>query len=387
MATPRYATPVPTPTRPPAKTPAKSTPVQRSTPVPTTQRATQGLPAGAIGTSVNGGYIYMPGYGGQQGVLGAGTGPARTGAAAPVQASNSPIIWDDNAMNGGGGNGGQPGESDINDLYAPQLAYLSQLEGELGVGRQQQLGEIDTQYGAETAKLTPEQESLYAGVQSQEQRFNNDIRSAYDEAYRAQAALQQQARARFGRNTSTFGAVSDLANQEFARQAGKVGQEDIQGKLGFEQERGKIKTYIQGKVDELDKWKREAIGKINDNFTQMISQINANRVATEQQKTRDKMGLLQQTIAQSQQIQQSDREFKRQLALFAVEQIQSVSGRQFTPAEIKAQIGDIMASLGDMNVGASSVAQGAGLQGTGGQAILGDRRDELAGLTKIPNRV
>jgi hypothetical protein len=271
-----------------------------------------------------------------------------------------------------------PNGNDINDLYAPQLGYLDQMQSQAGAAKVAQLGDLDTQYAAESAKLKPEEQMLNANLEGQQNKFNTDIRSAYDEAYRAHNALNQQANARFGRGGSAYGAVSDLANQELLRQVGKVGEQSTQGQLAFSQEFTKVKNYITGKLSDLDSWKRDAVGKINDNFSQMMAQINSNRVATEQQKTKDKMGLLQQTIAQNQAIQQADQTFKQQLAMFSVQQMANVTGKTFTPQEIQAHIADIM---GNINLGASTPAAGPALVGQGGGAILGKNNSDQYGTS------
>jgi hypothetical protein len=329
-------------------------------------------------TAYGGGSLPIPRAGA---VLGASTNAVPSGggtsyipAAAPAPISVS--------GGGGGGNPGvaQPDYGSINDLYAPQMDYLNSLEGQINSSKASQLGDVESQYGAQTAKLQPEQQDLESALGAQEQQFGHSIHSAYDDAYRAYSALQQQANARFGRGSSAYGAVSDLSNQELQRQVGNIGQQDTQGQLSFAQEHTKVKNYIAGKLSDLDQWKRDAIAKVNDNFTNLISQINANRVATEQQKTRDKMALLQNTIAQSQSIAQADQQFKQQLGLFAVQQIANVTGKQFTPQEIKAQIADIM---GQLNIGPTKAAANQGLAGAGGLGgFLGANQDQTQGLTQ-----
>lgn len=291
----------------------------------------------------------------------------RVAAPAP-QASQ---VWDDNARNSGGG---QPDYNSINDLYAPQIDYLNQLSGQVDASKLSQMGDVNSKYDRDYGMIAPEQASLEKGIYGNEQQFQGDTRSAYDEAYRAYNALGQQSRARFGGGSSAGMATSDLANQELQRQVGKVGQEATQGSLEFEKQRNQLTQYITQKTNSLKDWKDQAVAKINDNFTNLMGQINANRVATEQQKSRDKLALLQSTVQQSQAIAQADQQFKQQLALFAVQQLANTTGQQFTPQQIKFQVQDIMKTLSPQPMQAS--AQG-GLSGAGSLAgLFGKPQDQ-----------
>lgn len=216
----------------------------------------------------------------------------------------------------------------VNDAYQPQINYLNDLLGQLNTSQTSQLNDKQDQYTRLVNQIPAEQ-------QSQQQSIDEKLRSAFDQAVRSYNATKQQGQNRFGGGSSAGGAVSELAAQEFARQQGQLGQVGTQATAQLGQ-------YVTQKKDQLLSWLQDTRQHINDNFQSRIAEVQNNRMLTEQQKTKDKLGILQNTIAQSRQIEEANRQFQQQIGLFAAQQLAQVTGQQFTPGQLNSYIQQFM---------------------------------------------
>jgi len=258
---------------------------------------------------------------------------------------------------GGGGDsggGGIPWEQQINEMYDPAMRLANEAEGTARSEYDMDIANLIARANSERGKYLGEGENLLSDTQSEQDKFNATLQGALSQALRSYNALQQQKSARFGGGSSAGQAVGELAQQEYFRQQGAVGQKGVEGTQEFAKERGRIKQFISQKVGDLDMWKQEALTEAKKNLNATLQAIASRKGDIEANKTRDKLAALQNAMAQTQAIQQQDKAFRQNLALAAVNQMQTISGRAFTPAEIKAYIQEFTSELPGSTTGTTS---------------------------------
>ena len=242
---------------------------------------------------------------------------------------------------GGGGAAGQPSwDSQLEDIYSGQIGQLDRMAGDANTAYTGDVNSLESQYGLQQGQYQTQKDQLLAGTDTSQTRYNDTLRSAYEDAVRSYNALAQQASARFGRGSSAGGAVGELAQQEFFRQQGQLQQKQAQGSQDFETERGKINMYITDQVNQLKDYKNQAMDQLKQSLKEQLTAIEGKKVEMGSNKARDKMALLQQAVSTAQTISDGETKMQKDIALQALGQMQQLSGRTFTPQEIVAYLQD-----------------------------------------------
>jgi len=281
--------------------------------------------------------------GGQQQQQGAGAYPADRYVGWDPAAAQAD--WEAKVRAGqtGGGDGGQQDlASLISDMYAPALSELANIESGISRSRDEATGNVTKDYEAGRGTIGREETELQAALDDQSQKLEKSGQSAFAEAVRNLNSLFQGLASRFGAANSAGLAASEVIGQEYLRNQGKMRGQLEQGRQDISQETLKMKNYITDKTDQLESWKRTAIQQINENFQNKMAEIALRRGDIEANKTRDRIALLQDSINQARQITQREQDFKLGLAQFAVETMQNVENRSFTPQEIAQVVNDTL---------------------------------------------
>lgn len=230
----------------------------------------------------------------------------------------------------------QTPDIDLSELYRPALDAANESERLVREGAQSDLTSLDARISQARDQYNTQQTQLIDDTNSEQTKFNKTLRSALGEAIQSYNALQQQGRARFGGYSSAGQAIGELARQEFFKQQGNINQKGVEGTEEFAKERGRIKSFIAQKNSDLDIYKEEAIREIQGNLKTQLATISARRGEIESNKTRDKLALLQDAQNQVRAIQDEDRRLRQEIAANSIMQMQQISGRAFSPNEIKA---------------------------------------------------
>lgn len=247
----------------------------------------------------------------------------------------------------GGGNGGGSGQ-DWDAIFNPAYESLKNYGNFLQQSKAEKLAGTEADYGRYTGQVTDEQKNLESSLAEQGRQLWESGRSAAGEALRAYNALAQQNASRYGLGTGAGSFISDLLGQEFMRAKASANETAQQGTNTLAIEGTKVKQFISGKMDELTKWKREADQSINDYFTKSMADIENQRGVLDQQKAAQKEAAVQNAINYKQQVEESDRTFKSQLATAAMQTIQNNTGKVYTPAEIAKVVNSFM-QTGEFN--------------------------------------
>ena len=286
---------------------------------------------------------------------------------------------------GGGGNsgGGDSGggdngwDSQLDAIYNGYLSSLDQMASNANTTFGEQEKQLNDQVNTQSTQLDTQKGQLLDDTQTSENRYNDTLRSAYEDAVRSYNALAQQARARFGRGSSAGGAVGELAQQEFFRQQGQLQQKGVQGAEDFGKERIKINTYITDQLNQLTLYKNQAMDQLRQSLRDQLASIDAKKTEVQSNKARDKMALLQQAVSTAQSIADQERTQQRNIALQALGQMQQITGKTFTPAEIVAYLQDFQNQF----VAAGGIGSSQNAYASGGTyRYTGNPKDELQGV-------
>lgn len=261
---------------------------------------------------------------------------------------------------GGGNKFDNAGDGGINldEIYNPQFSALADAQRSLEAGKAEDETYVGNQYTTGVNKVKAEEQDQLGVLGKDQETFQNSVKSALAEAVRYYNALQQQARARFGGNSSAGMAVGDLGQQEFLRNQGKINEQEIQGLNKFQQEKNRLATYVKGKLDDLDLFKQDAMRQINQNFRSGLAQLNTQKGMLEGEKAKAKIALLQDTQAKVDSIKLADTQFRQGLAQFSLQQLAAVSGKTFTPEEVA----DVINGFMNVNLGTGATASRTGTQ-------------------------
>ncbi len=251
------------------------------------------------------------------------------------------IGWDPTAAQadweakGGGADGGGGGiEEYLNAIFNPGMTALQGFEDVLRTGQTDDISNLESDLARGVERVGTEGEGLLSSLGEQRRQVGETTRSAYADATRTFNNLIQQGLSRFGAGSSAGPAVQELVNQEFLRSRGKMGQQEVTSQTQLALEETKINQYITQKKEDLEEWKADAVRTVKQNFDRALADINAQRGQLESDKASSRLAALQDVRANAQAITDADRQYRVQLVQIAVDQMQEVSGRAFTPAEI-----------------------------------------------------
>lgn len=192
----------------------------------------------------------------------------------------------------------------INAIYDPIMSSLNATESYYrNTELPNALSGLDRTKGELLSTLSTEEQKGKDVFAGQQQQLGENQRSAFDQAVRAYNSLQQQQQARFGAGSSAGQAVGEIAAQEFYRNQGNVQKTYAQALGQLQNNQSDFIRNISDKRLQINNSIEEEKNKLNADFQQKLLQINNQRNAADSQKSAMKLDLLQQTLAQSRQLE------------------------------------------------------------------------------------
>lgn len=274
----------------------------------------------------------------------------------------------------------------IDAAYAPQEAYLGQLEGfykgQLPGYQQEAQSNFDVNKQlAGTAKKSSE--DTINTQERQAQRSKEDALAKARRIFNEQMIGSQQ---RFGGASSAGGAYSELLARNLQSEQGQIGRQAVD----VTQQIGVLRQQVQQKFDDtllqLEQQKQKSMNDIQREFDQKMMEISNNRTQIASAKAQMKLQALMDLRNQTFALQQQDAQFRQALALQkaqADQQVQSY-GQTANTAGTQASTlaGNLGQTYGNTQYGlTSSGSKGAGLYQTPqyvgqiGKSVVG--KDEL----------
>src|SRR5258708_4524314 len=243
-------------------------------------------------------------------VLGASTGPI--GGGTPRIPSNNAVIAPSQPSQPSA-----PGvsQSDIDAIYNPESAFLTNLSGTLGTDRDAQLAGAQQKATSQGGVVEGQAQSLLDTLGVNKNQWNTQTQSAYGDALNNYNALSQRNSALYGGQSSAGAATNDLLNQEYLRTRTGIGNQDQSAQLTFNTENQDIANWKTDQHAKLDGWLTDAQQQIKNTFQQGINAINSDQAQTESAKAAAKLGLLQTVFQHQQALQDYDTQIRRQVEL------------------------------------------------------------------------
>lgn len=189
-------------------------------------------------------------------------------------------------------------------------------------------------YGADVGKTQAEQDKLIRDLMTKKQQFTESALGAANQNVVDYNALEQRANVRYGGGSSLGDLMRELAAKELYKQQGQIRTQQLAGERDFGQQEQDAKLFISQKLGDLDLWKNEAIGKIQESLSGALAQINAMRGESEINKANAKIAALQKAQDDARQITAADVQFRTGLMSAYIQNAQETMGRAFTPEEI-----------------------------------------------------
>ena len=230
--------------------------------------------------------------------------------------------------------------AEIDSSYNSGMDVLNTQEARLAPENAADIANLTGRVDLQKTAATNEGTQLQSDITDQEKQQYGVIENAYQQALRARNALGQQIMSRYGLGSSTGGAVSDLASQEFYRQMGGLNEQKVNVGDQVMKEIGKVKLFTKGKLDELDQYKNTAVDALKKDLADRLNTIATARADINTNKAQMRLSAIQDTISSAREIANQATTFRQTIATNAINQIQTTMGRSLTPNEIKAVMND-----------------------------------------------
>ena len=251
----------------------------------------------------------------------------------------------DTGTTGGGGDGGQPSgpsNEDISSAYGPALSALDQWMRQVETNQTANFADVNAAVTQGQQSIAGQQKEGEEFQSNQQSNLSQQLASALAMAVNNRNALERQGRVLYGGGSSVGPAITDLVNKAFGQAQGQLQNTAQTGFQEIQAQSQKLKNYITEKTATLDQWKRQADQQIRDNFTNALAQIGAQRGVIGANQTNAKLAALQYAQQQAESVKNTDQDYRRQLAAWAVEQAQSAQQRSFSPSEIASIYNNMM---------------------------------------------
>lgn len=263
----------------------------------------------------------------------------------------------------------------IDQVYGSAYGTLNQARNDLNTGFNEDVSLLGQNVQRQKDQAAQEEQNYMQDYGTKQNAFNKNIESGLEQAVRAFNALQQKARARFGLGTGAGQAFGELANQEFLRQQGNLLDQKATGALEFQKEMDRAKQFVAQKVSDLDFYRLQAENELKKNLRAGLLAIDQQRGTLDSSKAMDKLNIIRDAQSQLMQLSQADKQYRRELAMGTLNNLQSVAGRAFTPKEIQAVLSDFGAGFSSLAYG-QQAPQYDGMINT----LSGNKDDELKSL-------
>ena len=250
------------------------------------------------------------------------------------------VQWENLGGSGGANDANAKLMQEIDDMFKVGSGILDTQEARLRPENEADIANLTGRVDLNKTTATNEGNQLQSDITDQEKKQYGVIENAYQQAIRAKNALTQQIMARYGMGSSTGGAVNDLASQEFYRQQGGLNEQKVNVGEQVMKEIGKVKLFTKGKLDELDRYKDEAVTALKKDLGDRLNTIAVARGEMATNKGNLRLAAIQETIASAREIANQATTFRQTIATNAINQLQTTMGRTLTPNEIKAVMTD-----------------------------------------------
>lgn len=215
------------------------------------------------------------------------------------------------------------GNAQIDSDYNQSMSMLNDAESGLRSQAGAATGQIDSGATAAKNEITNTQavaqQGVNASTQTAERQGKNAIAQARD-LYNQQLQQNNSQLSALGISSSSVAsALAEKLGVETARRISGVTGSLDEVRQNATNELGRINTYYQGKVSDLQNWVNDQKAVIQNSLIQGINQINGARNQAASAKAQARAGLLQQVQQQLGSLAQQQQQFEQSLQAWQVQ--------------------------------------------------------------------
>lgn len=272
-------------------------------------------PAGGIGTTVttSDGIYRFTGGSNWEKIGSAGSGSSNSGgsrSSAPAAKQNGGWYW--NSATGQSEQYWAPGQQPQNsnpqiqssnmdsgdttnydEIYNPIFASLDQQKNNLQSSFNDQQSLINKTAEDQLNSLGKNKQLSLEAEAADQVKFQKTLDSALSQAVRSFNALQQQARSRFGGQSSSGQAVGELAQQEFFRNQGAIQSQAQDNQTQLQLQAKKTRLFYDDEQARIETQKQQALNDASNWLRSQLTQIDSQRAMAESDKAARRMDALQ----------------------------------------------------------------------------------------------
>ncbi len=214
------------------------------------------------------------------------------------------------------GGGQDPSAIDLQSIYQPAMQTLQSLEDQYRSQFPMYQQQVEASTAAGLKDVSNQQSTAEANLANQQTSVDTAQTSALSQARQLYNELAQRYGAMFGSRTSAGPFAMEILGRETQKQFGNIGQTATQGTQAVKQAATQLGNWVNTQTQEWNRKKTDALNNLQISFNNAIQQINASRNQLESDKAGKRYQALVDAQSQAAQIQQADKTFTQQLALF-----------------------------------------------------------------------
>lgn len=209
-----------------------------------------------------------------------------------------------------------PSEQDINNIYNPLSTLLNQQQSQYESQYPMYQQQVEGQTAAGLKDVSNQESVASANLANQQTGVNTAETSALAQARQLYGELAQRYGSMFGSRTSAGPFAMEILSRETQKQFGNIGQTATQGTQAVKQAATQLGNWVDTQKQTWNQKKTDALNNLQISFNNTIAGINSQRGQMESDKANKRYQALVDAKAQADQIQQADKTFSQQLALF-----------------------------------------------------------------------
>jgi hypothetical protein len=253
---------------------------------------------------------------------------------------------------------GQNIDNLISDMYNPFMQSLDKWGQSLETNKNEDLARTDKDWQNSYQALDARGQSLNNDLADQARQFWESGRTADNANILNYNQIKQQGSARYGQGSSVGQAVSELANQQYLKNAGNLTQQKLQGEQDIGKQKTGVQTFLVDTKNKYDLAKQSVVDQINQQFRAGLNEIAMRKGEAEANKTNAKIALLQKTQELHSQVETADQAARQNLALFAVQQLAKIQGVNFDVGQIPKVYANTMGQIANLSGNGGGVSSG-----------------------------
>ena len=206
---------------------------------------------------------------------------------------------------GGGQNGGgsQNYGAEMDAIYNPVMASLSNQESLLGGQKTNAMNSLTEQSRQLQESVDAQKLQIEGNINRDKEEMAYGRQNALDEARRAFNQTRQTAQNLYGQGSSAGGAISELVSGEYNRGRASVDRAYQQNLGKIQDYSNQVQTFVFNETQRIARELKLGMDQINQTFSERMGAIMTDRNLIESAKAKQKMDILREAKSRVQNLQ------------------------------------------------------------------------------------